>query len=98
MLLRQRCSSQDQDSIIIFESDDKSILSTTCTSISGYVNKNDVSFSRNSNNNVNDVIEKTIDKDENCDYNKDDHDPPTPQHAIDKTSDRPLSDSESDNE
>ena len=93
MLLRQRCSSQDQDSIIISESDDKLILSTTCPFISGHVNKNDVSSSRNTNNNVNDVIEKTIDKDENCDYNKDDHDPP-----MDETNDRPLSDSKSDNE
>ena len=79
---------------MISESDDKSILSTACTFISGYVNKNDVSSSRNSNNNVNDVIEDTIDKDEDYDYNKDDHDLPTPQHALDKTNDRSLSDSE----
>ena len=91
-------SSQDQDSIMISESDDKSILSTTCPFISGYINKNDVSSSRNNNNNVNDVIQETIDKDKNCDYNKDDLDPPTPQHATDETYDRSLSDSESDNE
>ena len=83
---------------MISESDDKSILSTTSTFISGNFNKNDVFSRRNSNNNVNDVIEDTIDKEENCDYNKDDHDPPTPQHAIDETNDRSLSDSESDNE
>ena len=29
------------------------------------------------------MIEDTIDKEENCDYNKDDHDPPTSHHAID---------------
>ena len=67
---------------MISERDDKSILSTTSTFISGNFNKNDVFSSRKSNNNVNDVIEDTIDKDENYDYNKDDHNLPAIQHAI----------------
>ena len=67
---------------MISESDDKTILSTATTFISGNVSKNDVFSSRNINNDVNDVIEGTIDKDETYDYNKDDHDPPAPQQAI----------------
>lgn len=61
----------------------KSILFTTSISISENVDNNEVSFIRNNNNNVKDIIEKTIDKDENDDSNKDDHEPHAPQHAID---------------
>ena len=55
---------KNQDSIMISENYDK------YTSLSGNINNNDISSSRNSNNNVNDVIEKIIDNAENDDYNK----------------------------
>ena len=61
---QNKCSSQNQDSIIISESEDKSILFTTSISITGNVDNMEVSSIRNSNNNVKDLIEETIFKDE----------------------------------
>merc|ERR1712238_629705 len=70
-------------------------MGTASTPIFRNIDDNDVSSSRNSNNNVKDVmIEETINKDKNNDYNKnknvmieetidkDDNDLPAPQHAI----------------
>jgi len=61
---QNKCSSQNQDSIIISESEDKSILFTASISITGNVDNMEVSSIRNSNNNVKDLIEETIFKDE----------------------------------
>ena len=61
---QNKCSSQNQDSIIISESEDKSILFTTSIYITGNVDNMEVSSIRNSNNNVKDLIEETIFKDE----------------------------------
>ena len=61
---QNKCSSQNQDSIIISESEDKSILFTTSIYITENVDNMEVSSIRNSNNNVKDLIEETIDKDE----------------------------------
>ena len=61
---QNKCSSQNQDSIRISESEDKSILFTTSISITGNVDNMEVSSIRNSNNNVKDLIEETIFKDE----------------------------------
>ena len=68
---------KNQDSIMISENYDK------YTSLSGNINNNDISSSRNSNNNVHDVIEKIIDNAENDNYNKNKHDPPASLHIID---------------
>ena len=77
-----KCLKQDQASILIFDSEYKSILFTNSISISGNVDNNEVSFIQNNKNNVKDMIEETIDKVENDDYNKDDHEFHAPQHAI----------------
>ena len=79
---QSKCLKQDQASILISDSEYKSILFTTSISISGNVDNNEVSFIKNNKNNVKDMIEETIDKVENDDYNKDDHEFHAPQHAI----------------
>ena len=61
---QSKYSSQDQDSIMISESEDKAILFTASISISGNFDNNEVFSIRSSNNNVKDLIEETVDKDE----------------------------------
>ena len=61
---QSKCSSQDQDSIMISESEDKSILFIASVFIAGNVDNIEVSSIRNNNNNVKDLIEMTIDTDE----------------------------------
>ena len=61
---QSKYSSQDHDSIMISESEDKSILFIASVFIAGNVDNIEVSSIRNNNNNVKDLIEMTIDTDE----------------------------------